>query len=118
MKSLQSYQLYIKISRKVEIQIGKLGFFSFPKGTYIYTGSAKINIEKRIKRHLSKDKKNHWHIDYLLSNNLTKIVNVIKSNLKECELNAKLKGKIVVNNFGSSDCKNNCKSHLKLIEKE
>ena len=43
-----------------------LSEFLLKKGIYIYTGSAKKNIDSRIKRHLSNSKKLHWHIDYLL----------------------------------------------------
>lgn len=34
-------------------------------GLYAYIGSAMNNIEKRILRHLRKNKRKHWHIDYL-----------------------------------------------------
>ncbi len=112
---MQSYQLFINLSQNIEIQIGKLGLFTFPKGTYVYTGSAKINIDKRIARHLSKDKNLHWHIDYLLANEQTKIIKVTKSELSECDLNTDVKGKIIVEGFGNSDCKENCKSHLKFL---
>ena len=112
---MQSYQLIINLSQNINIQIGKLGLFTFPKGTYVYAGSAKKNIDTRITRHLSEDKNLHWHIDYLLANEKTKIIKVIKSELSECDLSAHVKGKIIVKGFGSSDCKENCKSHLKFI---
>ena len=51
--NMQSYQLHIHISDNIEIQIGKLGKFTFPMVNYIYTGSAKKNIDERIKRHQS-----------------------------------------------------------------
>ena len=89
--------------------------FTFPKGIYVYTGSAKRNIDKRIARHLSKDKNLHWHIDYLLANEQTKIIKVTKSELSECDLNTDVKGIIIVKGFGNSDCKENCKSHLKFL---
>ena len=114
--SMQSYQLFISVNINLKIQVGKLGMFNFPKGTYIYTGSAMKNIDARIKRHLSKYKKSHWHIDYLLRNNQTNITKVIKSELNECDLNSDIKGKIIAIGFGSSDCRNNCKSHLKYID--
>ncbi|HJM08502.1 MAG TPA: GIY-YIG nuclease family protein [Gammaproteobacteria bacterium] len=113
---MQSYQLFIALSQAAEIQIGRLGLFKFPKGTYVYTGSAKRNIDERIARHLSKDKNLHWHIDYLLAYEQTKIIKVIKSGLKECVLNAGVKGGIIVKGFGSSDCKEGCKSHLIFLE--
>ena len=112
---MQSYQLFIKLYQDVEIQIGKLGLFTFPKGTYVYTGSAKRNIDKRITRHLSTEKNLHWHIDYLLANYKSKVINVIKSEIAECNLNERLKGKIIAKGFGSSDCKAKCQSHLKFI---
>ena len=79
--------------------------FTFPKGIYVYTGSAKRNIDKRITRHLSRDKNLHWYIDYLLANEQTKIIKAMKSELEECDLNADIKGKKIVKGFGSSDCK-------------
>ena len=54
---MHTYQLYIKLDKTIKLQIGKLGKFTFPKGDYIYTGSAKKNINTRIKRHFSKNKK-------------------------------------------------------------
>tara|TARA_B100000315_G_scaffold227673_1_gene235805 strand:+ start:217 stop:558 length:342 start_codon:yes stop_codon:yes gene_type:complete len=112
---MQSYQLYIYLSYNIEIQIGKLGLFTFPKGTYVYTGSAKRNLNQRITKHFLMDKNLFWHIDYLLANEHTKIINVTKSELSECDLNADLKGKIIVKGFGNSDCGENCNSHLKFI---
>ena len=111
---MQTYQLFITLYQTIEIQIGRLGLYTFPKGIYVYTGSAKRNMDRRITRHLSRDKNLHWHIDYLLANEQTKIIKVMKSELEECDLNADIKGKPIVKGFGSSDCKKNCKSHLKL----
>jgi len=111
-----TYFLIINIKKPAIIKIGSLGKIKFEKGNYVYVGSAMNNLEKRIKRHLknSKDKKKHWHIDYLLAGKNAKIMKVIKkeSNKKqECEIARKI-AKIggAVKNFGSSDCK--CKSHL------
>ena len=101
---MRTYQLFITLCQSIEIRIGQLGFFAYPKGTYVYTGSAKRNMERRITRHFSQDKNLHWHIDYLLANEQTKIIKVIKSELEECDLNADTKGKTIVKGFGSSDC--------------
>jgi Uri superfamily endonuclease len=75
------------------------------------------NLEKRIERHLRKNKKKFWHIDYLLSNKNARIISILKIRTEkriECKLNEEifknLKGKVLVKKFGSSDC--NCKSHL------
>jgi len=113
--TMQSYQLFITLSKALEIQIGRLGLFAFLKGKYVYSGSAKKNMEKRIARHLKKKKNLHWHIDYLLANDRAKVVKVVKSKLAECDLNAVARGKTIVGGFGSSDCKEGCKSHLKFL---
>ena len=47
----------INIEKKTHITVGKLGKFVFSKGIYIYTGSAKKNINHRLKRHLTRNKK-------------------------------------------------------------
>jgi len=86
----------------------------FPKGYYCYVGSALNGLEERIKRHKSKVKKKFWHIDYFLEKAKIVKVKVIKTNeKKECWLSEKiksLKGRTVMNKFGSTDCK--CETHL------
>ena len=111
-----SYSLIIKLKKVSVISVGKLGIYKFPKGQYIYTGSAKKNLEARINRHLLQYKNLHWHIDYLLANESTNIINVERSKLHECDLNKSIKGAIIVPGFGSSDCLKKCGSHLKCIE--
>lgn len=109
----QSYQLHIRLETSVVLRVGKLGTFSFPAGWYIYTGSARKNIEARVRRHLSKTKRMRWHIDYLLANLYAGVMQVKLSSEEECDLNQKTKGRIVVRGFGSSDCYSHCGSHLK-----
>ena len=111
-----SYQLFIKLSENISIRVGKLGLFAFPRGNYIYTGSARRNIEARIKRHISNHKILRWHIDYFLENERANIITYRKTNIEECLLNKECAGEIVVPSFGSSDCRSNCGSHLKLIK--
>jgi len=112
---MNSYQLFILVKNKIRVQIGKLGLFNFPAGLYIYTGSAKRNIEARIARHLVKKKKNHWHVDFLLANPQVKITDYKIYLENECNLNQRTDGTILIQRFGASDCKNNCGSHLKFI---
>jgi len=111
-----SYQLTIKVEEEIEIIIGRLGTFLFPKGIYIYTGSSKKNLEHRIMRHQSKDKKLYWHIDYLLQSPKCNIIDIKLSEVSECELNQSINGKIIIPGFGASDCNRKCSSHLKYIE--
>lgn len=117
-----SYQIYLYISKDIEVKIGSLGLCSFPEGRYIYTGSAMKNLAQRIARHQKKIKKRHWHIDYLLENHNTVIekIEIFPSLIKEeCDKNMELiekqKAISIIKKFGSSDCKK-CPSHLlKLI---
>jgi Uri superfamily endonuclease len=60
------YQLLIRLDTDETIPVGKLGTFAFPAGFYVYTGSAMGGLDARIARHLSRIKRFHWHIDYLL----------------------------------------------------
>jgi len=107
-----SYILIIEIDQDKDIQIGSIGTITFKKGFYAYIGSALNGLEQRIERHVRKQKRLHWHIDFLLEHG--KIVEVFyreSYNREECEIanifHKKLKG---ITNFGCSDCK--CKSHL------
>ncbi len=107
------YCLIIKVDENSIIKIGKkLGKIRFEKGYYVYVGSAMNSLTARIKRHLSNEKKIHWHIDYLLKQ--AEITDVIynESNRKnECELSKCLaKRSDGIKGFGCSDC--NCESHL------
>lgn len=109
----QTYQLHIKISADLHITIGRLGQFYFPAGRYIYTGSAKRSMENRLERHRAKDKTLRWHIDYLLNHPDVEIVDIQKFKASECEMNARIHGRIIVPGFGASDCRAGCGSHLK-----
>ncbi|MFX1392912.1 MAG: DUF123 domain-containing protein [Promethearchaeota archaeon] len=121
-----SYILVIFLNFDTHIKIGKLANVFFKKGYYYYVGSAMGNsssssLENRIKRHLRfpEQKKNHWHIDYLLENNEAKIIKIwlIPNKKKlECVLAKELieVSGVYIKNFGSSDC--NCKSHLIYFE--
>lgn len=110
-----SYCLIINIKKDTEIKIGrKLGIINFKKGCYVYVGSAMNSLESRVKRHLSDNKKKHWHIDYLLLNKNSEIEKVYTK--ESCEkLECEIAKKIIENeesiaDFGCSDCK--CHSHL------
>ena len=114
------YQLHISLTETETVEVGKLGRFSFPEGKYIYTGSAKRGLIARIDRHKRSEKKFHWHIDYLLEAKSAKIKSVDIFEFQddgECALNQAIEGKHIVRGFGSSDCRNGCKSHLVYIGK-
>lgn len=88
--------------------------YKFKKGYYVYIGSAMNSLVARINRHLSDDKKMHWHIDYLLDNENSEIRDVLL-NVSEEKIECDLANRIaedgeIIPKFGCSDC--NCNSHL------
>ena len=108
------YCLIIKVKNNIKVKIGSLGFLEFKKGHYAYIGSAQNNLKKRVERHLMKNKKKFWHIDYLLANknvNIERVFYKKADKQQECKLSSFLsKVEKPVNNFGCSDCR--CISHL------
>lgn len=108
------YVLIINLSRNTCAKIGALGQISFPEGTYAYMGSAQKNFEQRVKRHLRKEKRIFWHIDYLLSSEAAKVVKVLYregGKAEECRIASEINGRgEAVKGFGCSDC--DCYSHL------
>jgi len=115
MSGLVSYQLAIALAVPTRITIGRLGVFDFPAGHYVYTGSARRNLETRITRHLRRDKLLHWHIDYLLTTPGAEVTGVERFAQAECALNRKTVGAVLVPGFGASDCRAGCSSHLKYL---
>lgn len=111
----RSYQLHILLEESAAITVGSLGTCTFPRGSYIYTGSAKRNMEARVTRHLSASKTLRWHIDYLLGHAGCRILEVSFSVDGECELNRNTPGEILIARFGATDCRNHCGSHLKYL---
>jgi len=97
------------------IRVGALGKQEFKSGIYVYTGSAKRNMEARIARHLKKRKSKRWHIDYLTTKRAVKIVEVRRFDEDECTVNQQTDGEVLVPGFGASDCKKGCISHLKYV---
>lgn len=115
MATPRAYQLHIHLSQELKLRIGCLGEFTFLEGRYIYTGSAKRHLEARIARHLSRDKKLRWHIDYLLTAMGVTVLEVHRSTTEECVWNQATRGEIVVPGFGATDCRRGCGSHLKRL---
>ncbi len=118
-----NYTLIILLKVPSCIKIAKYGRFKLDKGYYAYTGSAlgqgAVSLRRRVARHFRKEKKRHWHIDYLLASRtayITAVVAAPNKDNKECEINSlirKIEGATApITGFGASDCKHNCKSHL------
>jgi len=110
-----SYQLVIEVPAMLRVRIGKLGEFEFAAGSYVYTGSARRNLEARIARHARVEKRLRWHIDYLLAAPSVRIAKIVRSSRDECWLNQSVKGTVPVPGFGASDCRSGCGVHLKYL---
>jgi len=112
-----TYVLEIKLDKRTALSVGKLSKepIDFRRGYYYYCGSAlgKNGLYNRVRRHLSKEKKIRWHIDYLLGKGkITDVIFDAEPVRKECIYAMKYleSGLSPVPDFGSSDCK--CISHL------
>ena len=106
------YILIIKLQKKRDITIGKLGTISFVAGYYVYVGSALNGLSPRIARHLKSEKSLHWHVDYFLcTSKVVEIMYGLSQGKKECTLVSQLTREMTpVLGFGCSDC--SCKSHF------
>ena len=115
---MATYCLIIQLNQNSIIKVGKLGEMDFKKGYYIYVGSALNSLDSRVKRHLSKEKKLFWHIDYLLNSPHATVKEVILERSPEkweCDVAIEiLKKGTPTDRFGCSDCK--CSSHLFYFE--
>jgi Uri superfamily endonuclease len=111
------YGLQIEVPMGLRLRVGSLSELSFRPGAYCYVGSAQTGLEKRIARHLQKEKKRFWHIDYLLAQAPVQVVQVYykeAGKATECRVAQRLSGVFqAVKGFGASDC--TCLSHLLYI---
>jgi Uri superfamily endonuclease len=108
------YVLIIQVKKHIHPKIGALGEVAFQAGLYAYVGSAQNNLELRVQRHLRKEKRLFWHIDYLLANPAAEVTEVYAfegDKTCECQIAQLLcQHCMPVPRFGCSDC--NCTSHL------
>jgi sugar fermentation stimulation protein A len=115
-----NYLIILEIPEACDVETGALGKLTFRPGWYIYAGSARKHLSKRISRHLRKTgKQRHWHLDYLCPLAKTiKALPVYSYQNLECDLAAALAdlGGTAVPGFGCSDCR--CGSHLYYVEKD
>ena len=107
-----SYVILIRLPKAETITIGSLSDVYFPRGYYAYVGSALGGVKSRLNRHLSRNKKRHWHIDYLLQKaSITDIIIGESEGKVECAMAQALNSQFdAIPGFGSSDC--HCPSHL------
>jgi len=121
MQTKGTYLLFISNTQSEKVKVGSLGTLFFPEGRYLYVGSAlgPGGLEQRILRHIKREKKVFWHIDYLLTLESfeVKAVYVVESEEHlECSFSQFLtrvfssQGLVVFPRFGSSDC--HCQGHF------
>jgi len=113
-----SYVLVIELPEEQALSVGSLEVLHFPHGYYAYVGSALGGVKSRLNRHLQRDKKPRWHIDYLLQRaSINNIIICESTDRVECTIARSLSHKFdSIPGFGSSDCK--CPSHLFFDMKE
>jgi Uri superfamily endonuclease len=107
-----SYVLLIRLTAGQSIKAGNLPETYFPGGHYAYVGSAMGGFKPRLNRHHRKDKKRHWHIDYLLERAAIGGVALAENETRaECAIAGALSRRFdSIPGFGASDCR--CQSHL------
>jgi len=108
------YVIVMSLNRPVKVRVGALGMVMFGRGAYLYIGSAKRHLKKRIERHKRRKKPLRWHIDYFRKVSRWEFSVSFTGHSGECEL-ARLVGQavdgaIAHSRFGSSDCR--CPGHL------
>ncbi|MCZ6794084.1 MAG: DNA/RNA nuclease SfsA [Planctomycetota bacterium] len=107
------YLLLLEIPRRRVVPVGSLGRQAFPRGWYVYVGSAKRGLSRRVARHLRRRKKIHDHVDALREvAKSVKALPIRAAPVGECQLAGEV-GRIAsgeVRRFGCSDCR--CGSHL------
>lgn len=107
------YLLVLELPRALTLTVGSLGVIEFRAGWYVYAGSGKKNLSKRIARHLRKGKNLRWHIDYLSqAAGKIKAYPIYTRRDLECALAADVAAAAdgMIPGFGCSDCR--CESHL------
>jgi Uri superfamily endonuclease len=111
-----AYGLLIRLKAPFSGKIGALGSITLPPGTYLYLGSAygPGGLPARLRRHLRKDKRLHWHVDYLTNTGTIEQIFVLPEG-QECDLADRALQlsdvHVPVSGFGSSDCRR-CAAHL------
>ncbi|MGQ9615193.1 MAG: DNA/RNA nuclease SfsA [Spirochaetota bacterium] len=112
-----AYILVFEAKEPLNLSIGRLGNRFFPRGFYLYAGSARNGLEARLARHRHKRKTLFWHIDYLRDTLPLKAILPIRTPSDvECMIAKNLsRVSSVVHGFGSSDC--SCEGHLFRMDK-
>lgn len=112
-----TYALLLRLDHTTRVQVGALGMFHFPRGWYIYVGSARGagGLGARLRHHWRIALRAHWHLDFLRSvARPTEIWWQIGAAKRECQwaqaLGCDKAAVVPAKGFGASDC--DCISHL------
>ncbi|MEO2065814.1 MAG: GIY-YIG nuclease family protein [Desulfurobacteriaceae bacterium] len=115
-----TYVLEFSILQELSFRVRSGKEFSLLPGLYAYVGSAfgSGGIPSRLYRHLKREKKRHWHLDFittspLFSPELVVLLPGLRVECRVASLISSLPGSFPVASFGSSDC--SCPSHLFLV---
>ena len=112
-----TYALVLQATARESIQIGRLGKLELRRGFYVYVGSAfgPGGVRARLRHHLTRATRPHWHIDYLRP--ATRLLEIWYSHDEAIHEHAWAEGirrmrsaSTPLPGFGSSDCR--CPSHL------
>ena len=111
-----AYALVVEVPRPFEPPIRRLAGQRLPPGRYLYGGTANGpgGIRARVRRHLKRKKKVHWHVDHLTrAFGVAAVFAVVGGD--ECAILAAARRwpgvRVPVPGFGSSDCAR-CPAHL------
>ncbi len=114
-----AYLLQFRLEEPLELDAGRLGRVLLPAGWLAYVGSAMGpgGLRRRLERHLRRDKRLHWHIDYLTTV-CTPVAweSEVGEERRECAWVRRLLAlpgtTVPAPGFGSSDCREGCPAHL------
>jgi sugar fermentation stimulation protein A len=107
------YVVSMRLPARRRLDVGLLGNLTLEPGYYLYAGSARRALSRRIARHLRLRKRFHYHIDYLRAVcDDVRAFPIRASDLTECGLAREVEriSSGCIERFGSSDCR--CRSHL------
>ncbi len=114
-----TYLLYFTIEEPLHISMGRLGEHILKPGSYAYVGSAfgPGGLDARLRHHLRREKRTHWHIDHLTAKvPLAGVIAVPWARLESrwaerlCHHPA---ASMPISGFGAGDAKSGeCKTHL------
>jgi len=114
-----TYLLWLTLAQPLMLTVGRLGQFDLAPGHYAYVGSAHGpgGLRARVGRHLRKEKRLHWHADYLAAVLSIRYIHAVSTPQKlECAWTRQLLvlpgASVPIYGFGNADCRDGCPAHL------